>query len=85
MPVRVLRVCNPNNIYKGQKPNIAVTINIAERIPKMIAAIPDNTPVIIRIANIIATRLRIILSVEPIFFFIFCGYQFFTNILKNKI
>ena len=61
----------PNmGMINGKNPIKLVAINIAERISKTTATIPEMTLVKYKVTIIIAIRIRIILSIIPIFFFI---------------
>jgi hypothetical protein len=65
-----LRVDIPKGKYKGQKLTKLVSNIIAANAPRIKANVPFIVPVKYKIATKIATIIRMILSVEPIFFFI---------------
>lgn len=60
-----------NGKYKGQKLIKEVAIKMIAIMPKTIAAVPEITCVKYKIAITTAAKIRMILSIEPIFFFMF--------------
>lgn len=65
-----LQVEIPNGTYKGQKLMKLVAKKIPPKISRINPKVPEIVPVKYKTAITIAITLRMILSVEPMFFFI---------------
>ena len=73
----------PKGAYNGQKLIKLVSINTPARINKMVATPPEIWFVKYNIAITIATRMRITLSAEPIFAFMFLFFLIVRNIYRH--
>ena len=73
----------PNSTYKGQKFIKEVTTKIIAIIPSTIARVPEITFPKYKTAIAAATKMRIALSIEPMFFFITGDYFNLNNKAKK--
>lgn len=69
-----LHVRMPNGRYRGQKPSTLVNTNTPPNISNTIPKVPVTVPVTYNAANTTAIITRMILSAEPMFFFMFEGF-----------
>jgi len=65
-----LQVFMPNGRYNGQKPMKEVSTKTNAKIPKINANVPEMILVMYKIPIAAAIKMRIVLSVMPIFFII---------------
>lgn len=66
----VLQVDIPKMVYSGQKLIKLVAKNIPPRIKRINPSVPVTVPVKYKTANTAASNMRIVLSADPMFFFI---------------
>ncbi len=67
----------PSRLYSGQKFNKLVARNTMATTKATMAKVPVTLPVKYKIANTTAMRMRMLRSIEPMFFFI--TVEFFVN------
>ncbi len=73
---RFFLVFMPKNVYNGQKPINDVTTKTNAKMPRIMAAVPEITFVKYNIATSAAIKIRTVLSIELMFFFIVVFFKF---------